>query len=108
MEPRSIIQTTYLHLISKKVFPLYHRSGVFRSIGPKPTPGDMAKRKARRFWIWHEFKELFTCCVSKPPETLIDIMAQPDSGRESRLSTMTSGSAESTTTLRECISLGKS
>ena len=68
----------------------------------------MAKRKARKYWIWHEFKEVFVCCGGKPRENYIDIIAQNASGRESRLSTMTGGSTESTTTLREAVAIGKS
>lgn len=63
--------------------------GVFRSIGPKPTKEEQLKKKARRFWIWHEFKELFFCCEHKAKKNFIDIIGEPDDGRSSRLSTMT-------------------
>ena len=84
--------------------------GVFRSIGPKPTSEELAKKRSRPFWLWHEFKEVFICCAKPKRSALIDVMAQPPppgaeiyihDGRESRISSGTTGSAESTTILRD-------
>ena len=62
--------------------------GVFRGIGPKPTPEEIAKKKTKRFW-W--FREFFFCCPEKKNEEFIDIIQNSD-GRASRNTIMSNAS----------------
>ena len=46
--------------------------GVFRSIGPKPSPEELAKKKTKRWW-W--LRELFFCCPGKKKNDFMDIIS---------------------------------
>ncbi|XP_065682979.1 polycystin family receptor for egg jelly isoform X2 [Hydra vulgaris] len=46
--------------------------GVFRNVGPKPTPEEMALKKLKRHWWLYE---LFFCCKQSKPNNFINLIS---------------------------------